>query len=173
MKKLLSVLLLASTAVHAQDEIKNGAYVGVGVTGTAVELEYAGDAAVNSASFKAGYAFNKHLAIEGRIVGASSWDDIGYDGIYAEQVRLDSTKAVYARVSLGNPTFDPYLLIGYATSEATVHHQYWGGNSVTKSSVAVGAGANWKINNSFSLTGDWTIPTEDAVQFNLGIDYNF
>lgn len=172
MKKLLSVALMAlAPMAMAQDVVeKSGAYVGIGSTGTAVEIEGADDdAAVGSISLKLGFAFNENVALELRIMGESDWDDIGYN----TDVRLDSGIATYMRFSMGNENFDPYVLLGYASLEGTSRHPYYGSETSDDSGVAFGFGANWKINDLISITGDWTVPIEDVVQFNLGLDFKF
>lgn len=178
MKKLITMALmtLAPLAMAQDDQSdKTGVYFGIGSTGTVLDIEGTDDdPAVSSLSFKLGYAFNENVAIEGRFIGESNYDDIGY----GEKVRLDSGEAVYLRLSLGNPTFDPYILIGYASLEATLRGQetyyYYGYDyTASESGFAFGLGANWKINELISITGDWTLPAEDVVQFNIGLDFKF
>jgi len=179
MKKLLlgALLTLATVNAVAQEEsTKTGYYIGFGSTGTAVELDkgegYDDEAAVGSLSLKFGYAINENIAIEGRYIGESDEDDIGWE----EEVRLDSGQAIYLRLSLGYETFDPYILLGYAKLKATLTDNWWAHPITYKSEesgAAYGIGANWKINELISLTGDWTIPDSDVVQFNLGIDFKF
>lgn len=166
-----------------EESTKTGLYIGIGSTGTAIDIGD-DDAAVASLSLKLGYKINDNVAIEGRFIGESNDDDIGT----REEIRLDSGQAIYLRLSLGNETFDPYILLGYSKLEGTQtlnrsyyyqisYYTYYEDYSyeydLEESGGAFGFGANWKINETFSLTGDWTRPASDVVQFNLGLDFKF
>jgi len=171
---LLTLATVNAVAQEATESTKTGLYIGIGSTGTVYEIEEIDDdATVGSLSLKFGYAINKNVAIEARFIGES--DD---DNIQGADFTLDSGQAVYLRLSLGNPTFDPYILLGYAKLEATVsvpetYYYYAFDIPLESSGSSVGIGANWNINETISLTGDWTVPEEDTVQFNLGLDIKF
>jgi len=190
MKKVLlgTLLTLATLNAVAQEETestKTGLYIGIGSTGTAIDIGD-DDTAIGSASLKFGYAINKNFAIEARFIGESDDEDIGN----GEEMRIDSAQTIYMRYSLGNETFDPYILLGISKIEGTItgtdrYYSYYGYTTYytdykterpiyeDEVGMAIGIGANWNINETFSITGDWTVPAEDTVQFNLGLDIKF
>ncbi len=188
MKKLVQISIVAgilglSSAAYAAEPTviaanpDSGAYVGVTYTGWSAKGDDGISVDKSGVSLKAGYDFNQHWAVEGRL-NLAEYKDV--DG--ASSVKASTPVALYAKYRYPvSERVAPYAVVGLA------YHQYKlvdGSDSISANSVAMSAGIGAEISITKQVIGTLEynyggrndiVDSDgyDVSSFSAGINYKF
>ena len=153
---ILGLMMLVTSMVNA------GAYVGTQVATLGDD-----DLSFNIVNAVVGYDFNEVVGVRTRYMVTSNDDSI--DGV---TVDLDSAYGADLIFSIPSEGFNPYVLVG--TTKIKVTGSYGGySESASDSFTTIGAGLNYDINQSASLSIEYLRMQDDVESLGAGISLRF
>ncbi len=176
-KRLIFATALASTAIAAVADNREGFYAGGGITyiNSGVAASDGGDIGFTTIEFYGGYKYNDYIGGELRVGTGLNGDDNTVNDVVFEN-SISHYESIYYRIESINQVAKIYGLLGYTNLEVDI-------DSPTGTDSGSDSGASWGVGVGFVTSPNMNLNFEyktilqsgdnDFTGISVNLDYRF